>query len=105
MCTSARFASAGSVSLGGRREGTVPPGSNTSRKNTARNGDVAVMCCTHEPRSARRAMAQPTAAVPTAMLRKYLNGHLLRTDVVREVFSDHLQRIATRRKMRRKNEL
>src|SRR5512135_1307802 len=92
--------SAGRVSLGGRRNGTAPPGNDIIRKNAASIALADSMFRIHDGSSpmaaSEPAMASANApSIQRCMLdevlaaesRKYFKLHLLRTNVVGDVFA------------------
>src|SRR3974390_829242 len=100
-----RSVSAGRVSRGGRRKATAPPGNDIIRKKTASRAVLASTLRIQDGNSAAE-MAAPMAATNTASAshrkrreresRKYFNLHLLRTNVVSNIFSGHGQLVGAR---------
>src|ERR1019366_6325218 len=90
-----RSASAGRVSRGGRRKSTAPPGSDIMRKSAASRALEASMLRIQEGNSPSAEIAHPRERTNTASanarvrlrnkLRKYVNLHLPRSNIVGDV--------------------
>src|ERR1700722_12867984 len=97
--------SAGRVSLGGRRNSTAPPGKDIERNIADSTTEPASMLRIQEGRSHHADIIHPVVNRNTARcklrrkLRKDFNLHLLRPNVVGDVFRSHCQLVGSRNRL------